>query len=57
MDERKYEHKVCKNNEENRKGKFISITMDEVDTFLKCFEFDNEENNYIEMIPNEKRKF
>lgn len=39
--------KVCENIEENRKGKFISITMDEVDTFLKCFEFDDEYRNEL----------
>ena len=39
--------KVCENNEENRKGNFISITMDEVDTFLKCFEFDDEYRNEL----------
>ena len=39
--------KVCENNEKNRKGNFISITMDEVDTFLKCFEFDDEYRNEL----------
>lgn len=39
--------KICENIEENRKGKFISITMDEIDTFLKCFEFDNEYRNEL----------
>jgi len=39
--------KVCENNEENIKGNFISITMDEVDTFLKCFEFDDEYRNEL----------
>lgn len=39
--------KLCRNNEENRKGKFISITMDEVDTFLKLFEFDDDYRNEL----------
>lgn len=39
--------KVCKNIEQNRKGKFISITMDEIDTFLKFFEFDNEDRSKL----------
>lgn len=49
--------KLCKNTEENRKGKFISITMDEIDIFLKCFELDNEYRNelaevIVEIIDN-----
>lgn len=39
--------KVCENIEENRKGEFISVTMDEVDIFLKCFEFDDEYRNEL----------
>lgn len=39
--------KICENIEENRKGKFISVTMDEIDTFLKCFEFNNEYRNEL----------
>lgn len=34
--------KICENTEENRKGTFISITMDEIDIFLKYFELNNE---------------
>ena len=39
--------KICENIEENRKGEFISVTMDEVDIFLKCFELDNEYRNEL----------
>lgn len=39
--------KVCENIEENRKGEFISVTMDEIDIFLKCFEFDDEYRNEL----------
>lgn len=34
--------KVCRNTEENKKNDFISVTMEEVGIFLKCFEIDNE---------------
>lgn len=39
--------KMCINNEDNRKGNFISITMDEIDTFLKCFELDDTYRNEL----------
>lgn len=39
--------KKCLNTEDNRKGNFISITMDEIDTFLKCFELDDEYRNEL----------
>lgn len=39
--------KVCENIEENRKSEFISVTMDEIDIFLKCFEFDDEYRNEL----------
>ena len=49
--------KICENNEENRKNDFISVTMDEVDTFLKCFELDDEYRNglaevIVEIVDN-----
>ena len=42
-----YFRKVCKNIDENRIGDFISKTMDEIDIFLKCFEFDDEYRNEL----------
>lgn len=39
--------KLCENIEENRKGNFISRTMDEVDIFLKLFELDDEYRNEL----------
>lgn len=39
--------KICENIEENTKGKFISITMDEVDSFLKYYEIDTEYRNEL----------
>lgn len=39
--------KICENIEENRKGEFISVTMDEVDIFLKFFEFDDGYRNEL----------
>lgn len=40
--DRTYFRKICENTEENKKGKFLSITMGDIDIFLKCFEFDDE---------------
>lgn len=39
--------KLCRNIEENKKNEFISVTMDEIDIFLKCFEFDDEYRNEL----------
>lgn len=48
--EKNHFRKICENTEENRKGKFISITMDEVDTFLKFFEINNEYRNELSEV-------
>lgn len=48
--DRNHFRKMCANTEENRKGKFISITMDEIDTFLKCFELDDEYRNELSEV-------